>query len=141
MTRPNYSVSKQLSLPAVPSKLVDHLGTELPSVTVYKKYGIRISEMYYCLHNIWNIHTYKPKSAIVLANKIYWSADYLKTKVKDGTIKYQGRTYAVVYKGITPAQLTKHEGQLALSFRVAAPEFNLYPVVLAAPAASHKDVS
>lgn len=64
---------------------------------------------------------------------LYWSTDYLLSKIYNGAIIDQDTVYNVIYHRCTYGDIRRHRGtgtQIALSFRVPDGKFQLPPTVL-----------
>ena len=62
---------------------------------------------------------------------LYWHPEYLLNEIHNGQIVHESEIYNVIYHDRkNPITYRKHYGQVALSFRKAAPRFGIDNVVL-----------
>lgn len=113
-----------------------------PSIYVVKHYGIPLSWMRAAMVQQWNIQwCVEDNSQLadgVTANDVVssflhkWDSKYAYDQASKGYITKDGKQYLVVYHGVTRRQLQNYE-KVLLSFRCAAPEYELAPMVLIKP--------
>lgn len=113
-----------------------------PSIFVVKHYGIPLSWMRAAMLQQWNIdvsvsnnkdkHSNVPTNYVVTSFLHKWESKYAFDQASKGYITKDGKQFLVVYHGVTRRQLQNYSHVL-LSFRCAAPEYELAPMVLIKP--------
>lgn len=109
----------------------------MSAITAQKKYGISPSVVHFIAMNCFSIHGHEKKlfsyrDCFSKYYLLYWSSKYFLEQMKEGTIiDSDGNLYHIIFKrGLTRGKLLGTDKQLALSFRVVQPEFNIPNYVL-----------
>lgn len=102
---------------------------ETNTFSVYKKYGVGIASGRRIASSLWKIPL-EIQDIFTRYYLLYWDAEYLRSKIKDGQVEHDGVQYVIRYYSCDSSDLYHCEGQVALSFRVLQNEYDHYPVVL-----------
>jgi len=104
----------------------------ISSIDAYKKYGVLKSQARFAVINVLNLYR-NYRSILAYYKCLHWTPQYTIASMKNGTIVRDGITFTVVFHGCTRYDITKHKGEVLLSFRAVKPEYDLVPYVLVKP--------
>lgn len=126
MTNPKTAKGGYLTAKPIVSKFA--------SVTAHNKFGIPRSSLTYMMQNQFYFDK-KYSDCLSSYYIIQWECTHMLSEVREGMLLRDGIAYQVIYHKTDPTRLrrasTKHAAShVRISFRVAAPEFNIPPVAL-----------
>lgn len=102
----------------------------LNSAQLTQKYGVTRSVIHHVATNNFAISLFYA-DCFRTYKLLYWDAQYLLSRVRDGLLEQDGVEYLVIYHRCTRGNVLAAKGsQVALSFRTAKRDFGLVPYVL-----------
>jgi hypothetical protein len=101
----------------------------IASLNALRKYGVPRSSAVFILNNFWQIKD-RDKDIISTYYMLHWTTPYFKQALCNGLIEREGIMYQVIYYRTTPADISKADRGVLVSFRALQDEYAVHPVAL-----------